>query len=179
MKTKKILAVVLALALAMGLSTAVLADNTHTEPGTETIGVNGSYGGDSTAADVYSVDVKWGAMTFTYTTTGEKTWNPATHTYSPSDTDKWEAEGDTVTVTNHSNVAVDIEFNFVKDENSYKGEYTGAMSETSKRLDAGVENKPDEAASVTSTLTLSGQLNRVVDSVTKLGDINVVIKAVA
>ena len=75
MKTKSIFAFVLALVLAMSLSVTAFAaaGNETIKLGDKTIGVNGSYGGDSTAEDTYSVDVEWGAMTFTYTTTGEKT----------------------------------------------------------------------------------------------------------
>ena len=47
------------------------------------------------------------------------------------------------------------------------------MSVTERQLAAGVENKPDEADSVTSTLTLTGGLNRTVSSSTKLGEITV------
>ena len=46
MKTKKVFAAILALALAMGFGTTAFAkENTHTTPGTETIGVEGSYVG--------------------------------------------------------------------------------------------------------------------------------------
>lgn len=180
MKTKSIFAFVLALVLAMSLSVTAFAaaGNETIKLGNKTIGVNGSYGGDSTAEDTYSVDVEWGAMTFTYTTTGEKTWDPETHTYSPNDTDKWVAEGDTVTVTNHSNVAVNVAFAFAKDESTYKGEYTGSMTVAEKQLAAGVENKPHEADKVESKLELTGTLNRVVDTSTQLGTITVTVSAV-
>ena len=180
MKTKKLLATVLALTLAMGLSaTAFAADNTHTSmPGSETIGVNGSYSGDGNVADVYSVKIEWGEMTFTYKTTGDKTWNPETHTYNVAEGDGWEAVGNDVKVTNHSNVPVNVAFSFAKDTSTYKGEYTGKMSVVSKELAAGVENKPDEAANVTSNLTLEGTLNLVEKTQSKLGEITVALSAV-
>lgn len=100
--------------------------STHTTvPSTETIGVNGSYSGTGTASDVYSVKIEWGEMSFTYKTTGDKTWDPETHTYNVADDDGWEAVGNEVKVTNHSNVPVNVAFAFTKDEIPYKGEYTG------------------------------------------------------
>lgn len=112
-------------------------------------------------------------MTFTYETTGDKTWVPETHTYNFTDGDGWKATGNDVTVTNHSNAPVNVAFSFTKNTTPYKGEYTGSMSVTERQLAAGVENKPDEADSVTSTLTLTGGLNRSVSSSTKLGEITV------
>lgn len=176
MKTRKVFAAFLALMLLMGLSTVAYAagsDSTHTAMGSETIGVEGSYSGSDTAATVYSVKIEWGEMTFTYETTGDKTWNPETHTYNFTDGDGWKATGNDVTVTNHSNAPVNVAFSFTKNTTPYKGEYTGSMSVTKRQLAAGVENKPDEADSVTSTLTLTGGLNRTVSSSTKLGEITV------
>mgnify|MGYP004552169563 CR=1 FL=1 len=103
-------------------------------------------------------------MTFTYETTGDKTWVPETHTYNFTDGDGWKATGNDVTVTNHSNAPVNVAFSSTKDTTTYKGEYTGSMSVTERQLAAGVENKPDEADSVTSTLTLTGGLNRTVSN---------------
>ena len=83
---KRFAAAVLALVMALSLTTVAFAtemahNNTHdTVPSSETIGVTGAYSGDGTK-DVYSVKVEWGEMSFTYKTTGEKTWDPATHTY--------------------------------------------------------------------------------------------------
>lgn len=179
MNAKKFAAAVLALVMALSLTTVAFAGtNTHTSmPGSDTIGVTGAYSGAGTK-DVYSVKVEWGEMSFTYKTTGEKTWNPVTHTYDVAEGDGWEATGNKVKVTNHSNRPVNVAFSFTKDATTYKGEYNGAMSVTSEQLAAGVENKPDEAASVTSTLTLSGTLNAVETTSTKLGEITVSLSAV-
>ena len=181
MNAKKFAAAVLALVMALSLTAVAFAEagsNTHTSmPGSDTIGVTGAYSGDGTK-DVYSVKVEWGEMSFTYKTTGEKIWNPETHKYDVAEGDGWQATGNDVTVTNHSNRPVNVEFRFTKDTETYKGEYTGAMSVMSEQLAAGVENKPDEAASVTSTLTLTGTLNAVETTTTKLGEITVSLSEV-
>lgn len=178
MKAKKVLAAVLALVLAMGLSaTAFAAESTKEDvPGSETITVTGSYEGTGTLTDKYSVKIEWGAMQFTYKTTGDRTWNPETHTYSVTDTDGWEATGNTVTVTNHSNLPVNVAFAFTKAD--VNGTYTGKMSTAEQELAAGVENKPDEADSVESTLTLDGTLNALQTSSTQLGEITVSLSQV-
>lgn len=181
MNAKRFAAAVLALVMALSLTAVAFAEagsNTHTSmPGSDTIGVTGAYSGDSTK-DVYSVKVEWGEMSFTYKTTGEKNWDPVTHTYNVAEGDGWQATGNKVTVTNHSNRPVNVEFSFEKDTKTYKGGYTGAMSVTSKQLTAGVENKPNEADSVTSELTLSGTLNAVETTSTKLGEITVSLSVV-
>lgn len=179
MNAKRFAAAVLALVMALSLTTVAFAgSNTHeTIPGSETIGVTGAYSGDGTK-DVYSVKIEWGEMSFTYKTTGDKTWNPTDHTYNFTEGDGWHATGNEVTVTNHSNVPVNVAFSFTKDTKTYKGEYNGAMSVTSEQLAAGVENKPDDADSVTSALMLSGTLNAVETESTKLGEITVSLSAV-
>lgn len=180
MNAKRFAAAVLALVMALSLTTVAFAgSNTHTTmPGSETIGVSGAYSGTGTFEGVYSVKIEWGEMSFTYQTTGDKTWDPETHTYGLTEGDGWVINGNEVTVTNHSNRPVDVKFSFTKDTTTYKGEYTGKMSVESKQLDAGVENKPDEADSVTSALTLEGTLNAVETTSTKLGDITVSLSAV-
>ena len=181
MKTKKLAAVVLTLALVMGISTTAFADdnkNTLTSPGSQTIGVEGSYTGTGTAAETYSVQIDWGEMKFTYSTKGDKTWNPETHKYNVDAQDAWVYnDSNYVNVTNHSNVPVDVAFSFTAEKD--KGEYTGEMKPANGSLAAGIENKPDQADKITSYLELSGTLNMVEKTATKLGDITVAISAVS
>ena len=184
MKTRKIFAAVLALALAMGLSTTAFAasPSTHTTvPSTETIGVNGSYSGTGTASDVYSVKIEWGEMSFTYKTTGDKTWDPETHTYNVADDDGWEAVGNEVKVTNHSNVDVKATFTYAPEsgntltgaftyDNGKTADSTGAVS-----LAAGVEGQVSAADYVTAALKLSGTPSSTMTDFTKVGTITVKI----
>ncbi len=177
---KKIVAVALTLALVMGMSTiAFAADNTHDSvPSSEVIGVEGLYSGTGTVEDVYSVKIEWGEMLFTYTTSGDKTWDPTDHSYNVDDTDKWVASGNEVTVTNHSNRPVKVAFSFKKFTDRYLGKYTGSMDVTEHTLKAGAEGEFDAADKVTSKLTLDGQLNVVENTQTKLGEITVSLSSV-
>ena len=77
--------------------------------------VKGTYHPGGSGAVVYSVDIAWTDMNFTYTGAGEGTWNPETHQYSGSSEGAWTASNDSITVTNHSNAAVKATAKFEAD----------------------------------------------------------------
>lgn len=70
--------------------------------------VTAEYQPGATGSPVYSVDITWGTLQFTYTDSPKGTWNPNTHQYDKAEEAKWScASGDNViTITNHSNVSV-------------------------------------------------------------------------
>ena len=86
--------------------------------------VYGTRGEAITTGDVISVDLSWGGMEFVYT--AEQTvWNPNTHEYEPvlnedgSSPSGWSvAEGSSnhITITNHSNVAIEAALDFASAE---------------------------------------------------------------
>lgn len=169
---KKILSLILALILVMSVATTALAATITT--GDQSIDVQAKYQDNTTTATVYSVDVTWGAMQFTYTESGALTWDPATHAYVDSTSGTWTGNGNTVTVTNHSNAAVTASFAFnALDDYST---VTGSFDVASETLDAGVVDGYDTADSVTATLTLAGELAETVTDFTKVGTITVTIK---
>lgn len=141
---------------------------------TQNIEVKAKYSGGTTTPAVYSVNIVWGAMQFIYSEGSSRSWDPDTHQYSTGSTkSSWKADGNTVTVTNHSNQSVTVGFAYAKAA-GYE-DIGGTFSAASRVLAAGVENKPDEADSVTSTLSLSGVLDSGVTSFTKVGTITVSI----
>ena len=77
--------------------------------------VKGTYQPGGSGAVVYSVDIAWTDMNFTYTGAGEGTWNPETHQYSGSSEGAWTASDESITVTNHSNAAVKATAKFEAD----------------------------------------------------------------
>ena len=112
---KKMIASVLALILCAAMSTTVFAASPiETEDGSDTKDVKGTYAAGTPGGTVYSVDVTWGAMEFTYTAASAGVWNPTTHTYDGTQAGGWSCEADAnkITVTNHSNVAVTAELSF-------------------------------------------------------------------
>lgn len=112
---KKMIAISMALILCAAMSVSAFAATPITSiGGTDTKAVKGSYQAGSAVTTVYSVDVAWGAMEFTYTDAIAGTWNPATHIYDGASVAvwSWTAESNKITVTNHSNAAVTAGLSF-------------------------------------------------------------------
>ncbi len=68
---------------------------------------------------VYSVDIAWGSMAFTYTAGNKGTWNPATYEYEGASEGVWSCEegANAITVTNRSNAEVTVGLVYVKNLN--------------------------------------------------------------
>lgn len=168
---KKIAALILAIAMLMAMSTTAFAATIT--GGDQTIDVEAKYQDNTSSAPVYSVDITWGAMQFTYTESGSMTWNPGNHTYTDSTTAGWTATGNTVTVVNHSNASITASLAF--DAFDAYNTVTGAFDIASKTLKAGEVDGYDTADKVTATLTLDGTLAETVTKFTKIGKITVTI----
>lgn len=98
---------ILSFTMACAMSvTALAADATITDNGgSAKADVTGNYvpGKNST---VYSVDITWSDLTFTYAAASNGVWNPGTHTYSGTSAAGWETKTGTIVVTNHSNAGI-------------------------------------------------------------------------
>ena len=169
---KKILSLILALALVMSLSvTAFAATNDGTE--NTSIDVNAMYSDGVSTPDVISVNVEWGAMSFTYSVSGNKQWDATKHEYTTNINSAWTATGNTVTVTNHSNIAVKAELAFTAD--TAYNTVTGSFDKAELLLDSGDGLTYANADKDTATLTLAGTLADTVKTSTKVGTITVSI----
>ena len=113
MNMKKITTLLVAAALtcAMG-TTAFAADQDGVKTGEYTADVKGTYQAGGSGVVVYSVDIAWTDMNFTYTGAGEGTWNPETHQYEGGTEASWTDSNASVTVINHSNAAVTVTASF-------------------------------------------------------------------
>ena len=77
-----------------------------------------SYEGNSANSVVYSVDVVWTDISFTYTE-GSVQWDPENHEYtSVGDDSGWSDSTGEITVINHSNAAVAVNITFTKSSTS-------------------------------------------------------------
>ncbi len=159
---KKLLTLVLVFACVMAMAVPAFAAETVTQDnGTASITVNGTYVPGASAAERVSVDVSWGAMSFTYTGGSEGTWNPTTHAFDGATNGKWTAsEGNTITVTNHSNTAVEAALSFAAADGS---NVTGSFTETSGTANDGVlalatavGTEVANAPSATATFNITG-----------------------
>ena len=107
---KKALTLCVATILGLSSGTVAMAATIDSAGGTDSHAVYGTYQPEGAVATVYSVDVSWGSMEFTYTDGAvSKKWNPSTHQYTESVGEgSWSNQdgANKVTVTNRSNKAL-------------------------------------------------------------------------
>ena len=177
MNMKKITTLLAAAALtcAMG-TTAFAADQDGVSTGSYPADVKGTYrAGSSGDGDVvYSVDIAWTDMSFTYTGAGEGTWDPETHQYSGSSEGAWTASNDSITVTNHSNAAVKATASYQAETGYESTTMTFGNNEATVATAVGTEVA--SAPSATITVTPSGTLAQSANG-GKIGTITVSIAA--
>ena len=172
MYMKKLVSLLAAAALtcAMG-TTAFAADQDGVSTGDYTADVKGTY---QAGAVVYSVDIAWTDMSFTYTGAGEGTWNPETHQYSGSSEGAWTASDESITVTNHSNAAVKATAKFEADS-GYEST-TMTFGNNGATVVTAVGTEVASAPSATITVTPGGTLAESANG-GKIGTITVSIAA--
>ena len=136
--------------------------------------VKGTYQPGGSGAVVYSVDIAWTDMSFTYTGAGEGTWDPETHQYSGSSEGAWTASDDSITVTNHSNAAVKATASYQAETGYESTTMTFGNNEATVATAVGTEVA--SAPSATITVTPGGTLAESADG-GKIGTITVSIAA--
>ena len=151
---KRIITLLMVLAMVMSLSITALASDLG-----ESKDVTAKYEKNESEQPIYNVDLNWGNLTFTYTETVEKVWNPDTHTYDTTTTGSWDKTESTVTVTNHSNVSVAVSMSVTPAPGT--GEDV-SLTGGNATLAAGEVGNVDGAASVTGTVKVSGKPNSTV-----------------
>ena len=171
---KKLFATLLAGAMLASMSvTAFAAENTGATP--TDITVNGKYTPGATADEIISVDVAWDDMDFTYTGASQGTWDPTTHTYVGATAGGWSNNTPAITVTNHSNVAVNATLGFTADVTGVVGTFTEASgTENDKVLElaTAVGTEVGSAPKATANFSISGA---AIDANKTLGTITVTI----
>lgn len=173
---KKMISVLLVLALSLCMGITAFAADIETDGGKASADVKGTYVSGGTKSTVYSVDVTWGSMEFTYTSSFIGNWNPDTHTYDDSTDEKWTCDEDAnkITVTNHSNTSILA-------TPSYKGSEEGIgvvnaeFDEENIYLASAVGKTLANAPTGSFSLTLSGRLYDDVEALTVIGSVTVTI----
>ena len=170
---------VISMLLSLG-AVGISADGvTLTENKSQGIDISANYVDNSTAPEgaTIHVDIQWGAMNFTYITSGEKVWNDKTHSYDESGlSSAWIADGNTVKVTNHSDAAVTADFTYTKADGFE--DIHGTFDKNSIELATAVETAVADAPNDTVTLTLSGALTINATNI-KVGTVTVAIEEAA
>lgn len=178
MRIKKLTAVAMTGMMVLGMGTSVCAASPITKIGdNDTKDVKATYATDKHAETVYSVDIVWGSMEYKYTVSSEGTWDPETHSFKDATEGEWTCnEGeDEVTVRNHSNAPVKAAFSYTP-EADYNT-ITGNFDETTANLPTAEDTEPSKAPERTSTLSLSGALNKNVTTATTIGTATVTLNA--
>lgn len=162
--------------LTAGETTALAAGgNADLAQGNQSIDVEARYESSAVTPEVYSVDVSWGAMQFTYSESGTLDWDPESHTYSDNTDAGWTAEGNTVAVTNHSNTQVTA--SFVYDSLEDFAEISGSFDKMSFALPSAENRELDDGElKDQATLLLEGALNEKNTEFAKIGAITVTIE---
>lgn len=173
--SKKTRAMLSASILTMMVAVPVYAGNAVIDsvPSETTIDVKAKYEGTTDKPTVYSVDVEWGSMEFIYQAPGSSKWIPAKHDYErvTDENSGWSSQGNTITVTNHSNAAVAANLSFQSGQ-GYT-DITGSFDKGNISLDSAEGKKVSEAPTDTASLTLSGNLDVNVTSSSVVGQIKV------
>lgn len=174
---KRIYAFCLVFAMILSMNVTAFAaegSDTGNKPGeSQNIDVTAKVESSTSSGAVYSVDIEWESMTFTYVESVSKVWNPQTHAYTESTTSGWDKTESKITVTNHSNVSVNVTVEYTPVSGNG---VSGTITNGSATLDAGEENKPNDADELVATLTISGTPNdNVTDQGIKVGSVKVTI----
>ena len=176
---KKKTALVLTLAMVFSLAPlSAYADMITTGGGTASHDVTATYRADSSGGaggKVYSVDITWGDMAFTYTAEAG-IWDPATHKTTDAEGGVWTVDkdgGNTITVTNHSNTGVTAAFSYAA-ASGFEG-ISGSFDKESLALKTAVGTEVANAPSGTAALTLDGALGSDTTANTTIGTITVTL----
>ena len=171
---KKILSIILALAMALSMSVTAFAATNDGTSGTD-ITVNGTYTPGTAADEKISVDIVWEAMNFTYTAPSQGTWNPATHAYEGATEGGWSDNTPSITVKNHSNVAVNATLDFKADVAGVVGTFTetsGTANDKVLELATAEGTEVSAAPTATANFGISGA---AIDADKTLGTITVTV----
>ena len=176
---KKKTALVLTLAMVFSLAPlSAYAETITTGGGTASHDVKATYRADSSGGaggPVYSVDITWGDMAFTYTAEAG-IWDPATHKTTGAEGGVWKVDkegGNTITVTNHSNTDVTAAFSYAA-ASGFEG-ISGSFDKESLALKTAVGTEVANAPSGTAALTLDGALGSDTTANTTIGTITVTL----
>lgn len=171
---KKMVVVVLILLLCFGVTAAAESSNISDENGSQSLDVMVNYSKNSTEPPIYSVDISWDDLVFSFSESESNIWNPEDHSYTKRSAGRWDRTSASITITNHSNVDVNVTLTYAPIENTG---VTGTLSNGTGTLVGGTTGEYDSAASMISTLTISGTpAGLSADSKTKVGTITITIK---
>lgn len=166
---KKIIAATLALTLSMSMGNLVYAAENKSAD------IKATYqAGEENTNTVYSVDVKWGSLEYTYSSGVTKSWDPTTLKYKEtSGTSSWTCQqgADQITVTNNSNADITASLAYGKTDSNITGTFTNSKIGLKSAEGTNVGESPSE----TTTLSLKGALSDTTAVKKEIGNVTVTI----
>ena len=166
---KKIIAATLALTLSMSMGNLVYAVEDKSAD------IKATYqAGKENTDTVYSVDVKWGSLEYTYSSGVTKSWDPTTLKYKEtSGTSSWTCQqgADQITVTNNSNADITASLTYGKTDSNITGTFTNSKIGLKSAEGTNVGESPSE----TTTLSLKGALSDTTAEKKEIGNVTVTI----
>lgn len=165
---KKLVSLVLALVLALAMSLTVFAEPAKTQPvvidldetSSTTASVDVKVSGSENLNTVYSVDVTWESLDFTYNFGEADTWNPEDHSYTAGTTGTaggWVDNASLITITNHSNATIRAKASFAGGASSLtRNDVTATISNPSFTVATAVGTPVESAPNGTFTCSVSG-----------------------
>lgn len=163
---KRLSIICLSILLALSLSVTAWATNGQAKGQdlgtTDPIPVTATYQSTGNGQTVYSVDIIWGSMDFTYQTAG-KYWDPSEHKYIETDAGWTCADSaNQIKITNHSNAEVNCSLSYTAntDYSGISGTFmSGGAKFSSILLPSAAEDRVAASSlSTIVTLQLSGIL---------------------
>ena len=152
---KKIVTTLLAITMMTTMSmTAFAAELPHTGTGDYEIDISANYQPGEASDEIISVDISWGAMEFTYHEAADGQWSPSEHQFTGGTEAHWDANGNSITVVNHSNTGVKAVFSYTGTVTTVTGSFNHELLE----LPTAVGTTYDAAPAGATTLTLGGTL---------------------
>lgn len=131
----RIVTVLLILVMLFSLSiTAFAAESMTGTNDTSSTDVHGTYIAGTSGGTVFSVDISWTDMNFTYYGASSPVWDPVTHTYSGEEREAgWADSNAYIEVTNHSNTHINVNLSYSANDDfkdarvlfQYNGAYVG------------------------------------------------------
>ena len=166
---KKIIVATLALTLSMSMGNLVYAVEDKSAD------IRATYqAGKENTDTVYSVDVKWGSLEYTYSSGVTKSWDPTTLKYKEaSGTSSWTCQegADQITVTNNSNADITASLAYGKTDSNITGTFTNSKI----GLKSAEGTNVGESPSGTTTLSLKGALSDTTAEKKEIGNVTVTI----
>lgn len=170
-------------------SDATDSNNNTTDATTNITDANGrdshdvyvTYQEGASSPTIYSVDIVWQSMEFTYTAASEGTWDPEAHAYTDKQNASWSFENNKITVTNHSNAEVKATFSYTSATNfravngAFVDVHKNAIDNATLTLSSAVGYAREAAPSGDAFLSLSGELPSSLETQTVCGTVTVTI----